>query len=109
MIKVTFYTNDDSIIGFESLGHARYNDDGRDIVCSAVSALTINCENALDKLTNDHLTVKEDEKKGLIKLFVFNPSKEAKLLLRSYELGITAIYQQYEEYVSIGYKEVKPC
>jgi len=40
MIKITFYIQDNHFVGVLSKGHANYDDYGKDIVCSAVSAIT---------------------------------------------------------------------
>ncbi len=109
MIEITFYTSDDSIIGVKVFGHAGYDNSGKDIVCSAVSALTITLENSIDKLTTDKYQLKSDDEKGLIEIMVFNPSEYTSLLFRSYEIGIVGIYKTYEQYVKIIYKEVKLC
>ena len=46
MIKIRFFKRDGVFFGFRETGHAEYDDPGKDIVCSAVSAMTmliINC------------------------------------------------------------------
>ena len=41
MVKITVYQNhDQQFVGFDCLGHAEYSDEN-DIVCAAVSAMTI--------------------------------------------------------------------
>ncbi len=108
-IDITFYTLDDTITGVRVSGHAGYDDSGKDIVCSAVSALTINLVNSVDKLTEDKYQLSEDEKTGLIDFLLLSPSKDASLLFRSYEIGVVDIYKTYEQYIKIYYKEVKIC
>ncbi len=109
MIEITFYTSNDSIMGVRVSGHAGYDDTGKDIVCSAVSALTITLENSIDKLTTDKYQCDVDEKTGTIQLIVPSVSEYSSLLFRSYEIGIVDIYRDYEQYVKIIYKEVKSC
>ena len=43
MTKVTIFKQQGLYKGFEVSGHSGYADAGEDIVCAAISALTINC------------------------------------------------------------------
>ncbi len=89
-------TSDDNFIRIECKGHAGFADHGEDIVCAAISVLTINTINSIEKFTEDGIVVSQDEKKGIITLeFKETPSKEADLLLRSFELGVNSISEQY--------------
>ncbi len=108
MIEVVFYTVSDSITGVKVSGHAGFDNTGKDIVCSAVSALSINLANSIDTLTLDDMSVDIDED-GLLQVMVNRPSKETSLLFRSYEIGIVEIFKTYEQYVKIIYKEVRSC
>ncbi len=52
MVKITVYQNhDQQFVGFDCLGHAEYSDEN-DIVCAAVSAMTINCMNSIETFTD---------------------------------------------------------
>ena len=97
MTKITITkSSDDNFKKIECLGHAGYADAGEDIVCAAISVLTINLLNSIEKFTDDGIVIEQDEKKGLITLeFKDTPSEEADLLLRSYELGVNGIFEQY--------------
>ena len=99
-------TSNDTYKSIECNGHAGFADYGNDIVCSAISVLTINTINSLDTLTKDEISVFQDEDKGIIR-FVFKdePSHDAELLVRSFELGIESIYQQYgKKYLNIKFR-----
>ena len=74
---------------------ARY---GEDIVCAAVSALTINTVNSIDLFTTDKVTLSQDEEAAVIDVkFTGAISPETKLLMQSYETGITELAKQYPE------------
>ena len=89
-------SSDDKYRRIECKGHAGFDDYGKDIVCAAVSVLTINTINSIEKLTKDDFVVTQDEKKGIITMeFEDDLSDEAVLLLKSYELGINGIYEEY--------------
>ena len=72
MIKVNIKAKDGNINSIKISGHAGYDVSGKDIVCAAVSSITITTvnalikldENAIDYVQNDDLTVivkKHDE------------------------------------------------
>lgn len=75
-------------------GHAGYHNDGADIVCSAISALTCNLINSLQNLTPDKITAETTAGYTEIQWEVL--TKEGKLLVDSWFLGITAVNQQYK-------------
>jgi uncharacterized protein YsxB (DUF464 family) len=93
MITVKVYGEADAYNGFEVSGHAGYDDYGRDIVCASVSVLAINTINSIEKFTDDNAKV--ESKDGYLKLIVEKPSYEAELLINSFVLGITDIYEEY--------------
>ena len=90
----------------ECSGHAGYAEYGEDIVCAAISVLTINLINSVEKFTDDDIITSQDEEKGILKLeFEGIPSKEADLLLQSFELGVTSIYEQYgKKFLNIKFR-----
>ena len=48
----------------EVKGHAGYDEYGKDIVCAAVSVLTVNMANSVEKFTDDGFKGSVDEKTG---------------------------------------------
>ena len=97
-------TSDDNYREIECNGHAGYAEYGEDIVCAAVSVLTINTVNSIEQLTK----LFESENDGIIRLsFKDIPSKEADLLLRSFELGVKGISDQYgKKFLNIKFRRV---
>ncbi len=95
MTAIRFYQDSEQrLTGFESSGHADYADEGEDIVCAAISVLTINTVNALEQFTEDGL--KLETRDGYIRLEVETPvSDAAELLLKTLALGIGEIAKQY--------------
>ena len=106
MIKFTVYENKaGEIVGFDCSGHARYAEEGHDIICAAVSVLIINTINAIEKFTEDAFKADQDEKKG-IWLRVENPGEKSTLLLNSLVLGMEGIIKDNDgEYIKIIFKE----
>ena len=92
----------------ECKGHAGYAEYGEDIVCAALSVLTINTVNSIKQLTEDKIKVFESENDGIIRMtFKDTPSKEADLLLKSFELGVKGISDQYgSKFLNIKFRRV---
>ena len=109
MIRVTIYKNEKhQCVGFKAHGHAGFSE-GQDIVCAAVSVLTINTLNAIEKFADDRTSLVSDESKGLIDYRLKgNPTREAKLLLDAMVLGLEEIAEDenYREYMDLTYEEV---
>jgi len=102
VIRVKFYHDDnDNINGFRVEGHAGYKRAGEDIICSAVSILSQNTINSIEVFSNDEFNYELDED-GMIELHLMTVSDSSKLLLKSFELGIKGIVNDYgNKYVSI--------
>jgi uncharacterized protein YsxB (DUF464 family) len=108
MIRFTVWKSEDQYKGFESSGHAGYAEAGEDIICSAVSALTINTVNSIEKFTTDDYEVEQAEDGGFLRLRFDNPlSAQAALLMDSLVLGIESIQADYgNDYITLITEEV---
>lgn len=110
MIYITVYheSRTNHLIGFQTSGHAEYAQSGMDIICSAVSALTITAINSIEELTDMEFKFQEDEEKGRMDYQLISPvSSEADLILRSMVIGLKGIEQQYgKKYLKVNTKEV---
>ncbi len=106
MITVTVYKRSDVYCGFHCKGHAGYAEEGSDIICSAVSALTVNTVNSIEAFTKDHINASTG--KGYLEAHIDGEvSGEAGLLLRSMVLGLQDIQKNYgSEYIRLIFKEV---
>ncbi len=107
MTTITFTkASDDSYKSIECKGHAGFADYGQDIVCSAISVLTINLINSIDKFTDDKPDISQDENKGIIAIrFSKSPSYDSDLLIRSYELGVDSIFREYgKKFLNIKFR-----
>ncbi len=91
-------------------GHAGYAKSGEDIVCSAVSILTLNTVNAIEQFTEIPFRVEADEKKGGFLKILFPlegmADHDTQLLLKTLEMGLSAIETEYNQYLTLNYKEV---
>ena len=90
--------------GFSVKGHALFDEKGKDIVCSAVSILTINTVNSIEQFTDVPFTCKTDD--GIDVTFEKDPDEKAGLLIDSYLLGLKGIGEEYSQYFRLLTKEV---
>ncbi|WMI80730.1 ribosomal-processing cysteine protease Prp [Anaerotignum sp. MB30-C6] len=110
MINAILYRKDGKICGVELTGHAGYAKKGEDIVCSAVSVLTLNTLNAIEQFTEIPFRCEADEENGGFLKIHFPlegmADHDTQLLLRTLEMGLSAIETEYNQYLTLNYKEV---
>ncbi|MCQ4937037.1 ribosomal-processing cysteine protease Prp [Anaerotignum propionicum] len=110
MIRAIIYRKDGKICGVELTGHAEYAKSGRDIVCSAVSVLTLNTINAIEQFTEIPFRCEADEKNGGFFKVLFPlegmADHDTQLLLQTLEMGLSAIETEYKRYFTLIDKEV---
>lgn len=108
MTEISIIKSGDIYKGFSCIGHSGYANEGEDIVCAAISVLTINTINSIDELTKDKIIVSADEEDADLQMyFTDEPTNESVILMKSLELGLEAIANQYgEQYVKVVIQEV---
>lgn len=110
MISITvFHDSQNQISGIECRGHADFDEYGKDILCAAVSALTLNFVNSVEKFTDDSFSGQIDEETGNF-IFHFSGAKisrESRVLMDSLVFGLTNIRESFgKKYIHIQNKEV---
>ena len=110
MITVDFFQNKDGIFrGFQFEGHAGAGEYGYDIVCSAVSALSISAVNAIESFTKARVEEEEADKEGGFLKVILAPQYEedhdAQLLMKALHLGISQMAESYPENLRIRHIE----
>lgn len=95
MITVEIRKSGEEYTGFSSKGHAGYAEEGFDIICAAVSALTVNTINSIERFTED--AFKAEAADGMVrwKFTELPVSKETALLMDSLVLGLENIQETY--------------
>ena len=106
MTAVTIYKRSGQYTGFSIEGHAGYGKEGEDIVCAAVSVLSLNTLNSIEAFTEDSFS--GEQKDGYLSCSFPEPlSEKAVLLVDSMVLGLTDIERSYgKSYIRIAFKEV---
>ena len=80
-------------------GHANYAETGKDIVCAGVTALTQTLIRALEGLTKDE--IEYEVSPGRADMRYGNLSKEGKLLVDSFFIGVCQIADEFPDHVRI--------
>lgn len=105
MIEITLWQNQDQeMTKFLVQGHSAYGKKGWDIVCSAVSALTLATVNGLTDYVK--LTVDLEVKDGYVSCQLPHQMEEeqkiqAQAILNVMDLAFQNIENQYQEYIGI--------
>lgn len=94
------------IVSVQVKGHANYDKSGKDLVCAAVSAITIGTMNAIEVLTSTNLDPKVDEGFLFVTLNHIHPASDIILnnihySLESMIVMLETIQEAYPAYVSI--------
>ena len=98
MIKVTVKTKEDYIKEIKIKGHALYDDFGRDIVCAAVSSISITTVNAIESINPK--AIKYTDKNGL-SIFVIKEDIIVNKLLNNMLNLLLELEHDYPENIKI--------
>ncbi len=111
MVKITFFKRDGVYYGFRETGHAGFDDAGKDIVCSAISAMTMLVINAIEVsyATNVEYSIDEDTADIEVKVpaaLPENSEDETKRfavsgLIQAYFLQLVDMLEDYDEYLDV--------
>ena len=91
------------------MGHAEYAKRGKpDIVCSAISALTIGTANSLEELAGEKIKVTADEESGLFRCDFYGVLREkSSFLVDSMVFSLENISREYgRKYLQVKFEEV---
>lgn len=87
-------------------GHAGFDRHGRDIVCAAVSVLSINCVNSLESIVHVQPEILGNQD-GLLSFLLpasleAETMKNAQILMHSLYQGLSDIANQYPNYLKVS-------
>jgi hypothetical protein len=110
MTSVTFFRQEGRLVGFRASGHTGYAEAGEDIVCAAVSALCQTAVLGVQRVIGLPVVETEDESAPLLELLLeerFDQAleRDADLLLRTLEEGVTDISKQHPAFVRVIHRE----
>lgn len=108
MIYVSFQRGDaGEIVSCKLTGHAASGKYGHDIVCSAVSSLSLNAVNSIEVLAGYQPLIEIDQEEGgHLRFEILNEltnaqAKTTQILLESLLLGLNEIKKEYSEFIKI--------
>lgn len=111
MTKITFYKRNGLYYGFKETGHAGFADAGEDIVCAALSAMTMLIVNTVEVsyAENVEYTIDEDTTDITVKVpsvLDLSPENEMKRfaiggLMQGYFLQLMDMLEDYYDFISV--------
>lgn len=106
MIHILITKHKQQYRGFSVSGHAGYAEAGSDIICAAVSVLSVHTVNGIEEFTTSSIDYTCED--GLITVnFSDDFTAEAKLLMDAYVSSVKQTIQQYgRQYIHLEIKEV---
>ena len=100
MTRIVILFRNGQITGFKSSGHADYAEEGSDIVCAAVSALTTCCINALETVAGIQPRVRVGD--GLLEAVLPDPTvHDAQVIVRTMLQGLKDVSEAYPAHVRV--------
>ena len=87
--------------GYVVKGHAGWAEEGRDIVCAAVSSLTCTCVNALESVCGLNPEVRVSKGSMWVRL-PGDPGHDAQVVLGVLRQGLTDLREQYPDFIAIN-------
>jgi uncharacterized protein YsxB (DUF464 family) len=112
MTKITFYKSGGFYYGFEENGHTGYGESGEDILCSALSSMTMLIINAIEVSYASDVQYTIDEKTTDIKLICKSAlpkyEKDEKKqyavsgLIQAYFFQLMDLVEEYYDYLDIS-------
>ena len=115
MIKITFFKKGSVYYGFRETGHAEYDEPGKDIVCSAVSAMTMLVMNTIEVAYSSPIDYSIDDETADVEVYAYGAlgenGEDEKLafaisgLLLGYYIQLTDMLDDYSDYLEVGEEE----
>lgn len=104
MTKILIFKNKNFITGFEISGHSGYQDEGSDIVCSAISTASQMAVVGINEVLK--LDAFVEISNGYLKLKLKNYQNEsAQTVLKSMQITLQEIAKNYKNYVKMEVKK----
>jgi uncharacterized protein YsxB (DUF464 family) len=112
MTKLTFFKRNGKYYGFEETGHTGYGEEGNDILCAALSSMTMLIINAIEVAYASDVQYSIDEKTTNIKVIAYGALPEFEAderknyaisgLIEAYYLQINDLLEDYYDYLDVN-------
>jgi uncharacterized protein YsxB (DUF464 family) len=108
MVNVVFKKSSKNIVSVILSGHAEFSSEGYDMVCSAVSAVSLTIANGITEILKVNPEIVMED--GFLSLFLEKLSKEdidkCQLLLETMLVGLKSIEISYNKHIRVEVEEV---
>ena len=108
MVNAVFRKNSKNIVSVSLSGHAEFSSDGYDMVCSAVSAVSLTIANGITEILKVKPKIIMED--GFLSLYLEKLSKEdtekCQLLLETMLIGLKSIEISYNKHIRVEVEEV---
>lgn len=110
MTKITFYRDGDLFWGFEETGHTGFGEEGDDILCSAISAMTMLLLNTIEIGYKTHSEYTIDADRALVRVTcqqILSAVTDEKVrfaisgLLEGYYYQLVDLTEEYYEFLNV--------
>ena len=113
MTRIVFVEGTQGFESFKVSGHSGFGEAGSDIVCAAVSTLTITCVNALESVAGVIPRVIEREEPALLEVTLPDEMSsqarhDAQVLMRALHQGLQDLSQAYPKNVQLQERRKHP-
>lgn len=106
MISVNIKRNKDGkLYSLRASGHAEYADKGQDIICAAVSVLTINTANSIEALTDDEIISNMDYEEIILDFELKSVGEKSSLLMEAMLFGLRGIEEDNKQFLCVTVEE----
>lgn len=89
------------ITGYAISGHAGYAAHGKDIVCAALSFLSITCANALESVAGQTPQTAMDDETGYLSVRLQTPNEKAQVIFQVLASGVRDLCNAYPKHIQI--------
>jgi len=101
MVKASFIRRGGALEGFRVCGHSGYAAAGQDIVCAAVSAMTMYTANLLTEGFGIPCKLTVDEQSVTISLLMNSPSETGSRVIGTFQKELVALAQEYPQNILV--------
>ena len=109
MINVSIKKIGEDIVSVEVEGHAGYDVSGKDIVCSAVSAITQTALEGIEYFSKSKVKKEINEKRGYLKFVLPEPKEEqekiqVQAIVKAMEIGLKDLESGFKSHLKVEVK-----
>lgn len=105
MTSVLLYiANNGEFAGYRVNGHSGFAKAGQDIVCSAISFMSVSCANALESIAG--IKPQVIQKEGLLDIRITQSNEQAITILKVFEQGMKDLETSYPTYIQLNTTEL---